>query len=123
MLVGEMKQLHQQVIKNENWLAQLHADIYQRREEARKIRLSLPASDLLENLTMTEHVLERLEKKKNKTLCSLQKLHQKTQQNIDHYTTRANQSCLPISFYLIIFVLVILLIVFIYYVYSYYTCK
>lgn len=32
---------HKQMVRNEKWLAQLHADIYQRREEARSIRISL----------------------------------------------------------------------------------
>lgn len=65
------KEWHKEMVRNENWLAQLHADIYQRREEARTIRISL----------QNEKDMGRLRQKQKS-------LHTKTLHDIERFLSR-----------------------------------
>jgi hypothetical protein len=86
MLIEELRQIRRNLIHNEDRLAQLHAGIYKRREEARKIRLSMPTPEYLDNVQLTQDVIEKLEKKKKKTLCSLLKLQENTTNDLQKYS-------------------------------------
>lgn len=86
LLKDELQHIRHNLIQNEDRLARLHADIYKRREEARKIRLSMPTPEYLDNVQLTQDVIEKLEKKKKKTLCSLLKLQENTTNDLQKYS-------------------------------------
>ena len=100
-LVEDMKQIHNRLVRDEVRLAQLHANIYKRREEARNIRTSLPVQD---GAGMTE---DRLRQKQNKALSSIHRLHENTQRNIEKYVSQTTPAQ-PLS-YVHWFVLLIVL--------------
>lgn len=107
MLVEELRNIRRNLIQNEDRLAQLHADIYKRREEARDIRLSMPA---LDHIVLDPKVVENLEKKKKKTLCSISKLQEHTRNDLEKYSQKSPPS-IQCWFYLKIFLVVVVLIV------------
>jgi len=86
MLRNELKDIRDGLIRQENQLARLHANIYKRREEARDIRLSLPTPEELDAFGATKDALKKLESKKKKALCSIYRLNEKTDHNIKTYT-------------------------------------
>lgn len=49
-MMEERNTLYKDIVQSEKSLEQLHADIYQRREEARKIRISLRNGEPIEKL-------------------------------------------------------------------------
>lgn len=108
LLADQLRQIRSNLIQNENQLAELHANIYKRREEARKIRLSMPTPEYLDNVALTDPIANKLQQKKNKTLCSIYKLQQHTQKDIEKYTTAQQQWSIPS--YLKIAVLIVLVI-------------
>jgi len=108
VLVDELRQIRSNLIQNENRLAELHANIYKRREEARKIRLSMPTLESLDTVAMTDPVAKKLQQKKNKTLCLIYKLQQHTQKDIETFTTAQCQWSFQL--YLKIVVLIVLVI-------------
>lgn len=86
MLRNELKDIRDYLIRQENQLARLHANIYKRREEARDIRLSLPTPEKLDAFGATKNALKKLESKKKKALCSIYRLNEKIDHNIQTYT-------------------------------------
>lgn len=105
LLVEEMKQIRENLVRNENRLAQLHADIYKRREEAREIRLSMPTPEYLDNVKINENTIEKMSKKKKKTLCSIHKLQENTKKDLEKYTRDNDWFYLK---FLIVFILILL---------------
>lgn len=97
MLVEELQHIRSNLIQNENRLAQLHADIYKRREEARKIRLSMPTPESLDHVRLTDDMMDRLQQKKKKTLCSISKLQEHTRKDLEKYTQHSSSK---IQYYL-----------------------
>lgn len=110
MLVEELRQIRHNLIQNEDRLAQLHADIYKRREEARNIRLSMPTPEYLDRVQLGQDVVEKLEKKKKKSLCSILKLQEHTRKDLEKYSQKSPPS-IQCWFYLKIFLVVVVLIV------------
>ena len=108
MLVEELRQIRHNLIQNEDRLAQLHADIYKRREEARNIRLSMPTPEYLDRDQLGQDVVEKLEKKKKKSLCSILKLQEHTRKDLEKYS---QTSSLPFWSYFKIILLVIIFMV------------
>lgn len=88
---------HNVIIQDEKWLAQLHADIYKRRDEARSIRTSL------QNGKDTGRLLQKQ-----------QSLHTKTRHDIDKFLSRFSPppSYPPWCFLLLVALLSVLLLLF-----------
>ena len=107
MLVEELQYIRSNLIQNENRLAQLHADIYKRREEARKIRLSMPTPEYLHRVQLTDDVLDKLQQKKKKTLCSISKLQEHTRKDLEKYSQHSSSN---IQYYFKIFLFFAILI-------------
>lgn len=106
-LVNDIEQIRRNLIQNENRLAQLHADIYKRREEARKIRLSIPTPEYLNSIKITDRTIEKLSNKKQRTLCSIYKLQENTRKDIETYTRETNNNSICLKSFIVI-VLIIL---------------
>ena len=108
----ELRKIRSNLVQNEDRLAQLHADIYKRREEARKIRLSMPTPEYLDLIqpTADDVMMEKLEQKKNKTLCSISKLEEHTRRDLEKYTQHSS-STLFFYFKILLFVAVLILTV------------
>ena len=109
MLLEELRQIRRNLVQNEDRLAQLHADIYKRREEARNIRLSMPPPGSLENVRLTQDVIEKLEKKKKKTLCSILKLQEHTRNDLEKYTSHSQPPYAQFWFYFKMILLAVIL--------------
>lgn len=77
MIQEEVVALRQDMIETEDNLAQLHAYIYKRREEARKIRMSLPTQRELDKASMSQEGEEKMRKKTDKVLSSYKALREK----------------------------------------------
>lgn len=107
MLVEELQHIRSNLIQNENRLAQLHADIYKRREEARKIRLSMPTPEYLYRVQLTDDVRDKLQQKKKKTLCSISKLQEHTRKDLEKYKQHSSSN---IQYYLKVFLFFAVLI-------------
>ena len=107
MLVEELQHIRSNLIQNENRLAQLHADIYKRREEARKIRLSMPTPEYLDRVQLTDDVRDKLQQKKKKTLCSISKLQEHTRKDLEKYKQHSSSN---IQYYLKVFLFFAVLI-------------
>lgn len=74
----EMNSLYQNIIETETQLAQLHADVYQYRDEIRTIRVSFPEQFFKNNIrTIKPSDMEKMKRKKVKIEKSLEKLHKK----------------------------------------------
>lgn len=74
----EMNSLYQNIIETETQLAQLHADVYQYRDEIRSIRVSFPEPFFKNNIrTIKPSDMEKMKRKKVKIEKSLEKLHKK----------------------------------------------
>lgn len=91
MLLEELHQIRSNLIQNENRLAQLHANIYKRREEARKIRLSMPTPEYLDRVKLTDPVMEKLQQKKKNTLYSISRLHEHTRKDLEIYNNQSSK--------------------------------
>lgn len=99
MLVEELRNIRRNLIQNEDRLAQLHAEIYKRREEARNIRLSMPTPEYLNHVRWNTKVEETLEKKKKKTLCSIYKLQEHTRKDLEKYSQQSSSPSIRFWFY------------------------
>ena len=110
MIQEEVMGLRQDMIETEEQLAQLHAYIYKRREEARKIRLSIPTQQELDKASLTEDGIEKMLKKKEKVLSSYRALCK----NLDTRFCKRNKT-LTVLWWLAIALIGMLLIGFVIY--------
>lgn len=108
MLINEIRE---GLIHQENQLARLHADIYQRREEARNIRLSMPTPEQLDSRGVSKDALKKLENKKKKALCSIHRLNEKTNHNIQTYMNGNHDTINNYGLTMMIIIIVIICVV------------
>lgn len=96
-LLDEMEQTRSGIVKTEIQLANLHADIYKCREETRRVRLSLPTTDSLEEVRkklpdMTEEettrMFRKLTRKRRQVEASLAAMRKRTHCDIQRTCPR-----------------------------------